>query len=121
MWFDDLKEALPRFYTRQYPLNIVGYIRGAGSPDQWRVEDLMGHNQPIILGNELPTRKDWEDAGIVQSKRHQHVIIIQDITGWIVLKNGGSRRPLGQLFEIDDERVGIEFPKSLEFWRQNYG
>jgi len=121
MWFDELKRALPRFYTRRYPTNIVGYLRGAGGPIQWRVSALLGRHQSIILGNEPPSEEDWKEAEILQRKRHQHVILIQNISGWIVLQNGGSRRPWGQLFEIDDDRLGICFPKSLERWRRKFG
>jgi len=121
MWFDELKRVLPRYYLKRHPLNIVGYLRGAGGPNQWRVSALIGRNQAIILGNEPPTQKDWTEAGFTQRKRHQHAILIQNISGWIVLQNGGSDRPWGQLIEIEEECLSTGFPKSLEYWKRNFG
>lgn len=120
MWFDELKLALPRYYKRRHPPNIVGYLRGTGGPDQWRVNAWVGRDQAIILGNVPPEQQDWIDAGITLRKRSQHVILIQNIAGWMVLHKGGSRRPWGQLIQIDDDCLKTGFPESLEYWKRNF-
>jgi len=58
-WFQQIRPVLQARYVAGQPEDVVGFLRGNGSPMQWRGMTTAGppHNQMLILGNQEPTRE----------------------------------------------------------------
>lgn len=119
-WFKELKLALPESYTNAHPLDIVGYLQGAGTPNIWRqMAQSSDRHQMLILGNAPPTSAEWADAGVAARGQVQ-TIRITNLAGWIVLYGGYMlQRPWGQLFEMNEDAKNLGFPGSLKSWKAN--
>lgn len=117
-WFSELKLALPEYYTNAYPLDVVGYLQGAGSPNIWKQMAATGRHQMLILGNAPPDNEDWTAAGVAQRGQVQ-TLRIGNLAGWIVLYGGFIRRPWGQLFEMSNDAKNLGFPGALQSWKAN--
>jgi hypothetical protein len=67
-WFAQLRAVLQAYYLPGRPADVVGYLRGNGSPGQWRSMATANppHHQMLILGNTEPTNEEWSAAGVGQ-------------------------------------------------------
>lgn len=118
-WFSQLRQALPAYYTKQHPLDIVGYLQGSASHDTWRhMEQVRQRNQMIVLGNAPPSQREWEAAGVAQRGQVQ-TIRFSALAGWTVLYGGFVLRPWGKLFELTDEEQARLFPGAINSWVRN--
>jgi hypothetical protein len=118
-WFMQLRQALPGFYVSGRPPDVAGYLRGNGSPGQWRGMATANppHHQMLILGNTEPTNEQWIAAGVGQRGGMQFAITRGMLTGFIVLYGGFVMRPWGQIFVESNDALTIGFPAALQNWR----
>lgn len=116
-WFDDLKTTLPTYYPGGPTDTVVGYLRGSADPAVWQTMEMTRTAQAIMLGSVLPTKRDWDAAGVAQ-RGDQQTITITMLAGFIVLYDGFMYRPWGKIFVKDDDATRT-FPHSLESWRRN--
>ena len=116
-WFQQLKEALSAYYDDSDP-NIVGHLRGSASPSLWRTMAQRSSGQMIILGTQVPTKKEWEAAGVWQRPAEQ-VITIDQLSDFIILYGGFMYRPWGHITLCSTDAQNIGFPGSLTRWKRN--
>jgi hypothetical protein len=119
-WFQQIRQVLQAYYVAGQPEDVVGFLRGNGSPMQWRGMATADppHNQMLILGNQEPTREEWDAAGVGQ-RGVQFTVTTGMLTGFIVLYAGFMYRPWGRIHLIDGDALAIGFPGSLRSWQAN--
>jgi hypothetical protein len=116
--FFDLKQALPAYYPAGGLPDVVGYLGGSIDPSVWRSMEKSGRQQMLILGSKTPTLEDWVAAGVAARATDQ-VVRVGNLSVFIVLYRGFSRRPWGKIF-IADAAGLVQFPKDLLTRKRNY-
>jgi len=119
-WFQQLRQALSAYYVASRPVDIVGYLRGNGTPVQWRqmANAVPPHHQMLILGNVEPSREEWAAAGVA-GRGTQFTVTTSMLTGFIVLYGGFMLRPWGQIHLATPDALNIGFKGSLQSWIRN--
>jgi len=91
-WLDQLRGVLRDFYPPDVPADVVGYLKGSGDPNVWRLMALQQKPQHLILRSLLPTRETWVAAGKPGQDPIQ-TIHARTLDGFIVLYGGFIYRP----------------------------
>ena len=117
-WFDQIRLALPEYYRSDRPNVIVGHLRGSSDPAVWRMMEVAGRNQMVLLGNVEPNREDWEAAGVAQRADQPTAITLNTLSGFIILYAGFIRRPWGRIHLTSAEALK-NYQMQIESWRRN--
>jgi hypothetical protein len=115
-----MRAVLAAYYLPGRPADLVGYLRGNGSPGQWRSMASANppHHQMLILGNTEPTNEEWTAAGVGQ-RGARFAITTGMLSGFIILYGGFMLRPWGQIHIADNDARTIGFPAALRHWETN--
>jgi hypothetical protein len=104
-WLDQLREVLRDFYPPDGPADVLGYLKGSGDPNVWRLKALQNKPQLLILGSIPPSTREWEAAGKPGSDQIQTILNTHMSGGFIVLYGGMIYRPWGRIEIVDDDAL----------------
>jgi hypothetical protein len=117
-WMIELRKVLSNFYPAEGPPDLLGYLKGSGNPDDWRIKAMQKKPQFMILGNVQPTAQDWVDAGKPGTDPIQ-TIYPGDLNGLIILYGGGRPRPWGRIEIVDNEALQHYQSATIDNFRRN--
>ena len=118
-WRDQLYRVLRDYYPPDGPVDVVGYLKGGGGPEVWRLKAFQNRPEHMILGSVQPTREAWEAAG----KSSQDVIQTvhtHDLDGFIILYCGViGRTPWGRIEILDADAFKNYQSSTIDVFRRN--
>jgi len=116
-WLNQLREVLRDYYPPDGPADVVGYLKGSGDPNDWRMKALQQKNQFMILGSIPPTKEEWAAAG-KSSQDPIQTIHPKDLDGLIILYGGFMiRTPWGRIHLIDAETLKYYQSSTIDNFR----
>jgi hypothetical protein len=118
-WLDQLRHVLGDYYPPDGPADVVGYLKGSGDPNVWRVKALQHKPQHMVLGSVLPTREEWEAAGKPGQDAVQ-TIRPKDLDGFIILYSGVMiRTPWGRIELLDADALKYYQSSTIDSFTRN--
>jgi hypothetical protein len=118
-WLDQLRGVLSDFYPANGPADVVGYLKGSGNPDDWRIKE-RAYSKPqfLILGNAPPDQQDWINAGKFGPGDGQiQVILPEMLKGLIIVYGGFGPKPWGEIRILDDAWLKSYQSSTIERFR----
>jgi hypothetical protein len=103
-WPDQLREVLRAFYPPEGPADVLGYLKGSGDPNIWRLKAMQHKPQFLILGSTPPTAEEWVNAGKPGPDPIQ-TVCTNDLWGFIILHGALNPRPWGRIEIVDMEAL----------------
>lgn len=116
---DRLREVLCDYYPADGPADVVGYLKGSGDPNIWRVMARQQQPQLMVLGSLPPTQEDWVAAGKPSTQDPIQTIHTKDLDGFIILYGGFVRRPWGRIELVDADATKYYQSSTIDNFRNN--
>jgi hypothetical protein len=117
---DKLREVLGDYYPADGAADVVGYLKGSGDQNVWRVMAMQQQPQMIVLGSLPPTQEDWVAAGKPSTQEAIQTIHTKDLDGFILIYGGFVRRPWGRIELVDADAIKCYQSSTIDRFRRNY-
>jgi|HubBroStandDraft_1064217.scaffolds.fasta_scaffold09699_3 hypothetical protein len=116
---DKLREVLCDYYPADGAADVVGYLKGSGDPNVWRLMARQQQPQMVVLGSLPPTPEDWVAAGKPSAQDPVQTIHTKDLDGFIILYGGFVRRPWGRIELVDADATRYYQASTIDNFRNN--
>lgn len=117
---DKLRAVLADYYPADGPADVVGYLKGSGDANIWRVMAMQNQPQMIVLGSNPPAQEDWVAAGKPLAQDPIQTVHAGDLEGFILIYGGFVRRPWGRIELADADAIKYYQSSTIDRFRRNY-